>query len=234
MLAALENGATRQIKLAKAKRARHRNPWFPICILLGTALDEYSGLFIRNHYHALREIVTQFLRNFNKFPYFGGLCGHSPQSPTTGESFVGSSAAKSWAQIPELKEQGEPHAINGRIFGNLSGLEVNAGEHVRWYLFGLDSENDFHKPRWRGLRVLEAGHSTDVIEMLPASIKVADMQRFRKHLSSLIIPYKSNSVVRPLRSNPIGTAKLEATREYSAPRMPAGIPVNAAWFTGAG
>jgi hypothetical protein len=87
----------------------------------------------------------------------------------------GRPAAKSWSQIQETREEGERYAINGRIFGNLPGLEMNAGERVRWYLFALGSESDFHTPHWHGLRVVQSGESTDVIELLPASMKVADM-----------------------------------------------------------
>ena len=62
---------------------------------------------------------------------------------------------KTWAQTQELIEQGSRHAINGYIFGNLPGLELNEGERVRWYLFGLGSEKDFHTAHWHGQRVLE-------------------------------------------------------------------------------
>ncbi len=66
--------------------------------------------------------------------------------------------------------------INGRTFGNLRGLEMNQGEKVRWYLFGLGSEKDFHTAHWHGQRVIEDGRrGTDVIELLPASMKIADM-----------------------------------------------------------
>ena len=52
---------------------------------------------------------------------------------------------------------------------------MNEGERVRWYLFGLGSEKDFHSAHWHGLRALEEGHRrTDVVELLPASMKVAD------------------------------------------------------------
>ncbi len=87
----------------------------------------------------------------------------------------GSLPGKSWTQTQQLTEQGERHAINGRVFGNLPGLEMNAGERVRWYLFSLGSEKDFHTAHWHGLRVVESGHRTDVVELLPASMKVADM-----------------------------------------------------------
>ena len=83
---------------------------------------------------------------------------------------------KSWAQVHEMMEQGGRYGINGYIFGNLPGLEMNEGERVRWYLFGLGSEQDFHTAHWHGLRVIEDGRRrTDVVELLPATMKVADM-----------------------------------------------------------
>ncbi len=83
---------------------------------------------------------------------------------------------KSWADIQETLEIGSRAAINGRTYGNLRGLEVNEGERVRWYVFGLGSQQDFHTAHWHGQRVLEEGRRrTDVIELLPASMKVADL-----------------------------------------------------------
>jgi len=83
---------------------------------------------------------------------------------------------KPWAQVQEILEQGERAAINGYIFGNLPGLEMIEGERVRWYLFGLGGQNDFHTAHWHGLRVVEEGRRrTDVIDLLPATMKVADM-----------------------------------------------------------
>ena len=68
-------------------------------------------------------------------------------------------------------------SINGRMYGNLAGLDMNEGERVRWYLFGLGSEKDFHTAHWHGLTVLEEGRrTTDVVELLPATMKVADMR----------------------------------------------------------
>ena len=83
---------------------------------------------------------------------------------------------KNWAQVQEILEQGARLAINGYVFGNLPGLEANEGERVRWYLFGLGSKEDFHTAHWHGLRVIEDGRRrTDVVELLPATMKVADM-----------------------------------------------------------
>lgn len=84
---------------------------------------------------------------------------------------------RTWAETQQLVEEGQRHTLNGLVFGNLSGLEMNEGERVRWYLFGLGSENDFHTAHWHGLRVVEDGHRrTDTVELLPGSMKVADMQ----------------------------------------------------------
>jgi FtsP/CotA-like multicopper oxidase with cupredoxin domain len=74
------------------------------------------------------------------------------------------------------KEEGERYAINGFIYGNLPALEMNEDERVRWYLFDLGSESDLHTPHWHGLRVIDEGkRRTDTMELLPASMKVADM-----------------------------------------------------------
>ncbi len=82
-----------------------------------------------------------------------------------------------WAEIQQASEEGERLTINGLTFGNLPGLEMNQGEHVRWYMFGLGSENDFHTAHWHGLRITEDGgrRVSDVVELLPGSMKIADM-----------------------------------------------------------
>jgi FtsP/CotA-like multicopper oxidase with cupredoxin domain len=66
-------------------------------------------------------------------------------------------------------------AINGYIYGNLPGLKMKVGERVRWYLMSLGGESDLHTPHWHGNVVLSAGRRTDVVELLPASMHVADM-----------------------------------------------------------
>ncbi|HWA10765.1 MAG TPA: multicopper oxidase domain-containing protein [Opitutaceae bacterium] len=65
--------------------------------------------------------------------------------------------------------------INGYIFGNLPMLRMKVGERVRWYVVGLGGETDLHTPHWHGNVVLHEGHRTDVLELLPASMQVADM-----------------------------------------------------------
>ena len=67
------------------------------------------------------------------------------------------------------------HSINGYVFGNLPMLRMKAGERVRWYLVALGDSTDVHTPHWHGNTVLHEGRRTDVVELLPASMKVADM-----------------------------------------------------------
>ena len=105
-----------------------------------------------------------------------GLGEAEKEAAEYGNLPAGAPPAKTWSEVQEMLELGGRNAINGRIFGNLAGLEMNEGERVRWYLFGLGSEEDFHTAHWHGLRVTEEGRRrTDVVELLPASMKVADM-----------------------------------------------------------
>src|SRR5262249_21250941 len=73
------------------------------------------------------------------------------------------------------KDAGLFHTINGYIFGNLPGLVMKKGDRVRWYLMAMGNEKDLHTPHWHGKTVDHEGRHTDVIELLPASMTVADM-----------------------------------------------------------
>ena len=73
------------------------------------------------------------------------------------------------------EEPGLKHAINGRIFGHLGGYETRLGEPVRWHLVALGNEVDNHTVHWHGQTVLDHGRRTDVVEVLPASMKTVDM-----------------------------------------------------------
>jgi manganese oxidase len=67
------------------------------------------------------------------------------------------------------------HSINGYVFGNLPGLTMKAGEKVRWYLMAMGTEVDLHTPHWHGNTVTVMGMRTDVVNLLPAQMAVADM-----------------------------------------------------------
>jgi hephaestin len=69
------------------------------------------------------------------------------------------------------------HSINGYIYGNLpvEQLTMRRGERVRWYVFGMGTEIDLHTPHWHGQTLLWQGMRVDIIELLPATMRVLDM-----------------------------------------------------------
>jgi hypothetical protein len=73
------------------------------------------------------------------------------------------------------KPAGLFYSINGYIFGNLPGLYMKRGDRVRWYLLAMGNEIDLHTPHWHGETVTEGGLHTDVVELLPGSMKTVDM-----------------------------------------------------------
>jgi FtsP/CotA-like multicopper oxidase with cupredoxin domain len=74
-----------------------------------------------------------------------------------------------------LRAVGRRPSINGVMFANLPGLEMRAGERVRWYLGALGEDDGMHTAHWHGARVQTAGRQVvDVISMLPGETKVAD------------------------------------------------------------
>lgn len=75
----------------------------------------------------------------------------------------------------EFHESNLMHSINGYVFGNLPGLTMKLGDHVRWYVLALGTEVDLHTPHWHGNTGLTNGQRVDTIELLPASMKVVDM-----------------------------------------------------------
>ena len=68
------------------------------------------------------------------------------------------------------------HTINGYLYGNGPGYSMHVGEHVRWYAIGLGTEVDVHTPHWHGNTLTMMGMRTDMVELLPMSMKVLDME----------------------------------------------------------
>ena len=73
------------------------------------------------------------------------------------------------------KPAGLFYTINGYIYGNLPGLYMKQGDRVRWYLLAMGNEIDLHSPHWHGETVNYEGRHTDVVELLPGSMKTVDM-----------------------------------------------------------
>ncbi|HSJ85615.1 MAG TPA: multicopper oxidase domain-containing protein [Anaerolineales bacterium] len=81
------------------------------------------------------------------------------------------------AESDEFIESNLMHSVNGYVFGNLplESITMHKGEHVRWYVMAQGTEVDLHTPHWHGNTVVINGMRTDVAELLPMSMKVADM-----------------------------------------------------------
>ncbi len=65
-------------------------------------------------------------------------------------------------------------SLNGFLFGNLPGLTMKVGEHVRWYLMAT-SNFELHAPHWHGNTVVIQHMRTDVATLLTMGMLVADM-----------------------------------------------------------
>uniref|UniRef100_A0A4W4GG06 ferroxidase n=1 Tax=Electrophorus electricus TaxID=8005 RepID=A0A4W4GG06_ELEEL len=50
----------------------------------------------------------------------------------------------------EFQESNKMHGINGKVYGNLCGLDMQKGERVDWYLLGMGSEVDLHTVHLHG------------------------------------------------------------------------------------
>jgi manganese oxidase len=75
----------------------------------------------------------------------------------------------------EFAESNLMHSINGYVYGTLPGLDMKRGEHVRWYVLDLGTEVDLHTPHWHGNTVTVNGMRSDMVQVLPGMMTVADM-----------------------------------------------------------
>ncbi|XP_037325333.2 ceruloplasmin [Pungitius pungitius] len=87
---------------------------------------------------------------------------------------------------PNLKEDetfiesNKMHAINGYMYANLNGLNMEVGDKVYWYLMGMGNEVDIHTAHWHGhsveYKLGGEAHRTDVYELFPATFQTVKMR----------------------------------------------------------
>ncbi len=75
---------------------------------------------------------------------------------------------------PDFQESNMMHSVNGLMFGHQQ-YNMNAGDKVRWYVFALGNEVDWHTAHWHGNTVVSKGFREDVVSVGPAGMLVADM-----------------------------------------------------------
>jgi len=112
-----------------------------------------------------REFVTMFsIFDESRSPYFDYNINTFAQDPSSVDQ-----------NDPDFQESNLKHSINGYIFGNIPGLTMKQYTHVRWYVVGVGTEQDLHTPHWHGNTLLINGMRTDMVELLPMSMKTLDM-----------------------------------------------------------
>lgn len=67
-------------------------------------------------------------------------------------------------------------AINGRMYGNLAGLEMCAGDKVMWYTFGLGTEVDIHGVYFEGNTFKKQSTTRDTLNLFPHTTAAVSMQ----------------------------------------------------------
>ncbi|XP_040907267.1 ferroxidase HEPHL1 isoform X2 [Toxotes jaculatrix] len=73
-------------------------------------------------------------------------------------------------------ESNKMHAVNGRMYGNLAGLEMCAGDKVWWYTFGLGTEVDIHGVYFEGNTFKKQSTTRDTVSLFPHTTAAVSMQ----------------------------------------------------------
>lgn len=76
----------------------------------------------------------------------------------------------------DFKESNLMHAVNGRMYGNLQGLQMCAGDKVVWYTFGLGTEADIHGVYFEGNTFKKQSTTRDTLNLFPHTTATAIMQ----------------------------------------------------------
>ncbi|XP_028855794.1 ceruloplasmin [Denticeps clupeoides] len=87
--------------------------------------------------------------------------------------------SKNLKESEEFIESNKMHAINGLVYGNLKGLDMEVGDKVYWYLMGMGNEVDVHTAHFHGHSFdykISGKHRADVFELFPGTFQTVDMR----------------------------------------------------------
>lgn len=76
----------------------------------------------------------------------------------------------------DFVESNMMHAVNGFMYGNLPGLEMCAGDKVRWYTFGLGTEVDIHGVYFEGNTFKKMNTTRDTLNLFPHTTTTVAME----------------------------------------------------------
>ncbi|KAI7800963.1 hephaestin-like protein 1a [Triplophysa rosa] len=75
-------------------------------------------------------------------------------------------------------ESNKMHSINGKLYGNLHGLNMKEGDKIEWYLLGLGNEVDMHTVHFHGqtfIYKMDGPHRADVYDLFPGTFQTIEM-----------------------------------------------------------
>uniref|UniRef100_A0A671YSR9 ferroxidase n=1 Tax=Sparus aurata TaxID=8175 RepID=A0A671YSR9_SPAAU len=73
-------------------------------------------------------------------------------------------------------ESNKMHSINGLMYGNVNGLNMEVGDKVYWYLMAMGNDVDIHTVHWHGHSLGGGPHRTDTYELFPATFQTVKMR----------------------------------------------------------
>uniref|UniRef100_A0A8C8HCA7 Hephaestin n=1 Tax=Oncorhynchus tshawytscha TaxID=74940 RepID=A0A8C8HCA7_ONCTS len=77
-------------------------------------------------------------------------------------------------------ESNKMHGINGQLYGNLLGLNMEVGDKVYWYLMGMGNEIDIHTAHFHGhsfdYKLSGGSHRADVFGLFPGTFQTVKMR----------------------------------------------------------
>uniref|UniRef100_A0A4W3I8S3 Ceruloplasmin n=1 Tax=Callorhinchus milii TaxID=7868 RepID=A0A4W3I8S3_CALMI len=85
-------------------------------------------------------------------------------------------------------ESNKMHAINGKLYGNLHGLEMVEGERAFWYLIGMGNEVDIHTAHFHGHSFdykMKETYRGDVFDLFPGTFQTLEM--YPQHIGTWLL-----------------------------------------------
>ncbi|MEF8794983.1 MAG: multicopper oxidase domain-containing protein [Salinivenus sp.] len=76
---------------------------------------------------------------------------------------------------PEFETTNLMESVNGYVYGNMPVVTLRQGERVRWYMFAGVNRLDHHAVHRHGQPATVRGRQTQVMELGPMMMGVADM-----------------------------------------------------------
>ncbi|XP_062409279.1 ferroxidase HEPHL1-like isoform X2 [Sardina pilchardus] len=106
-------------------------------------------------------------------------------------------------------ESNKMHGVNGRLYGNLQGLEVCVGNRVVWHTLGLGSQVDIHGVYFQGNVFRHHGNTRDTLNLFPHTSATVTMTTHRSGNFSVscrttdhfVAGMKQNYIVSPCASS---------------------------------